>query len=161
MSLELLARIVLSSSICQVALHLLSPILFCQCGCLSFCSLRVISLPRQMRPHVDPSCACLNWSSFPLFHSLCLGGSFFVCIHCCFSRQGSVNNRSDSFSTFVVVWFDSSSMRCQRWTPRTTSSVTVKRRCPQTTRRLVLAQPLDFFPPQCWAMEIPLLLCQL
>ena len=37
--------------------------------------------------------------------SLCLGDSVFVCIHPCRSRQGSLNNRYDAFSTFVVVWF--------------------------------------------------------
>ena len=61
---ELLARIVLSSSIGQVVFHLLSPILFYLCGCLSFCSLRVGSHPRQMRPHVDPPSALLS----PRFH---------------------------------------------------------------------------------------------
>ena len=55
MYLELLAQIVLSSSIYQVRLNLLSRILFCQCGHLSFCSIRVVGLPRQMRTHVDPS----------------------------------------------------------------------------------------------------------
>ena len=123
---ELLARIVLSSSICQVVLLLLSPILFCQCGHLSFCSLRVVSLPRQMRPHVDPTPAPpsrVPWAHplhlaqlglvSSLFHPLCLGDRVFVCTHPCFSRQGSLNDRSDSFSTFVVVWFDRSSIRCQ------------------------------------------------
>ena len=70
MFLELLARIVLSSSICQVVLHLLSPILFCQCGYLSFCSLRVVSLPRQMRPHVEPPPAHHLFSQVPQAHSL-------------------------------------------------------------------------------------------
>ena len=57
MYLELTARIVLSSSIRQVVLHLLSPVLFCPCGYLSFNSLRVVFLPHQMRPHVDPPSA--------------------------------------------------------------------------------------------------------
>ena len=34
---------------------------------------------------------------------LCLGDSVIVCIHPCLSCQGSFNDRSDSFSTFVVV----------------------------------------------------------
>ena len=54
MYLELLARIVRSSSICQVVFHLLYPILFCQCGHLSFCPLRVVSRPLHMRSNVDP-----------------------------------------------------------------------------------------------------------
>ena len=49
------------SSICQVVLHLLSPTLFCQCGHLSFCSLRVVSRPRQIRLHVDPPSAPRSW----------------------------------------------------------------------------------------------------
>ena len=61
MYLELHARIVRSSSICQVVLHLLSPILFCQCGHLSFCSLRIVSRPRQIRLHVDPPSAPRSW----------------------------------------------------------------------------------------------------
>ena len=48
-----------------------------------------------------------------------------LCIHPCRTRQGSLDNRSDSFSTFIVVWFRHSSVRCQRCTTQTTSSVTV------------------------------------
>ena len=65
------------------------------------------------------SCTSLNSSSFPLFQSLCLGDSVSVCTHPCLSRQGSLNDLSDSFSTFVVLWFDRSSMRCQRCTNQT------------------------------------------
>ena len=66
------------------------------------------SLSRRMRSHVDPPSALvpgfhkhipytsLNSTSFPLIHSLCLGDSVFVCIHPCFSRQGSLKNRFDS-----------------------------------------------------------------
>ena len=61
MYLELFARILLSSSNCQVVRHLLSPILFCQCGHPSFCSLRVVSRPRQMGPHVYPPPAPHSW----------------------------------------------------------------------------------------------------
>ena len=72
----------------------------------------------------------IPWTSFHLssssfFHSLCLGDSVFVWIHPCLTRQGSLDNRSDSFSTFIVVWVCRSSVRCQRCTTRTTSSVTV------------------------------------
>ena len=48
-----------------------------------------------------------------------------LCIHPCRARQGSLDNRSDSFSTFIVVWFRRSSVRCLRCTTQTTSSVTV------------------------------------
>ena len=37
-------------------------------------------------------CASLNSRSFLLFHSLCLRDSVFVCVHPCFSRQGSLND---------------------------------------------------------------------
>ena len=59
---ELLAQIVLSSSTCQVVLHLLPLILFCQRGCLSFYPRRAGPLwcHRQMRPPVEPTSAhCL------------------------------------------------------------------------------------------------------
>ena len=48
-----------------------------------------------------------------------------LCIHPCRTGQGSLDDRSDSFSTFIVVWFRRSSVRCQRCTTQTTSSVTV------------------------------------
>ena len=71
MYLELLAQNVLSSSICQVVLLLLSPIVLRQCG-----------------------------------QSLCVLFLFLA-------------SRSDSFSTFVVVWFDPSStlLLCQLCDP--------------------------------------------
>ena len=70
-------------------------------------------------------CTSLNSSSFPLFHSLCLGDSVFVRIHPCFSRQSSLNDRSDSFSAFVIMWLCRSSMRCKRCTAWAASSVSV------------------------------------
>ena len=51
--------------------------------------------------------------------------SLYACIRPCLSRQSSLNDRSDSLSAFVVMWFDRSSMRCKRSTTRTTSSVSV------------------------------------
>ena len=83
-------------------------------------STRRLLLIAGLRWHI--TCTSLNSSSFPLVHSLCLGDSVFVCIHPCFSRQGSLNSRSDSFSTYVFVWFDRSSMRCQCCKTRTASS---------------------------------------
>ena len=77
------------------------------------------------RGSIGTSPAPLNSSSFPLFHSLCLSDSVFVRIHPCFFRQGFLNDRSDSFSAFVIMWFCRSSMRCKRRTTRTTSSVFV------------------------------------
>ena len=87
-----------------------------------------------MRPHVEPTSAhqlCFRFhkhipcTSNNLFHSLCFSDSVSVCIHPCFSRQGSLNDRSDSFSAFVIMWFCRSSMLCKRRTTRTTSSVSV------------------------------------
>ena len=50
-------------------------------------------------------------SSFSFLHSLCLGDSDSVCIHPCLIQSS--------------VWFCRSSMRCQRCTTQTTSSVSV------------------------------------
>ena len=144
---------VLSSSICQVVLQLLSPILFCQCGHLSFCSLRVF-LPRQKRPHVDPPSAPL--SRVPLAHllhlfqlslfsslSLALSRRPYLCMRSSlpflprFSQQSS-----DSISTIVVVVLslfhampalhNPDNLQRDREAP-----------CQQTTRKIFLAQPLN------------------
>ena len=91
----------------------------------SLCSRHVV-----FRPSPDAT-ACRSdiFSPFPgsigTSHSLCLGNSICVCIHPSLTRQGSLDNCSDSYSTFIVVWFCRSSMRCQRCTTRTTSSVTL------------------------------------
>ena len=113
----------------QVVLHLLSPILFYPCRCLSFCARRVVSRLRQMRPHVDPHLL------------LCLGDAIFI--HPCRTSQSSLDNRSNSFSTFIVVWFRRFSVRCQRCNP---DNLQCDRepRCLSTTRRMFLAQPLKF-----------------
>ena len=60
-----------------------------------------------------------------LFHLLCLSGSVFVCIHPCFFRQGSLNDRYDPLSAVVIMWLCRSSMRCKCRTAWTTSSVSV------------------------------------
>ena len=60
-----------------------------------------------------------------LFHSLCLSDPVVVCIHPRLSRHGSLNDRSDSLSAFVIMWLCRSSMRCKRRTTWTTSSVSV------------------------------------
>ena len=66
----------------------------------------------------------LNSGSFPLFHSLCLGNSDFVCTHPCFFRRGSLDNRYDSLTTFIFVCFCHTSVRRQRCTTQTTSNAT-------------------------------------
>ena len=92
---KLLARIVLSSSTYQVVLHMLHLILFCQRGSLirfssswfsvmslpnaSVCRTAICSSPLFPGFHWHIPCTSLNSSSFPLFHSLCLSGSVFVC----------------------------------------------------------------------------------
>ena len=68
---------------------------------------------------------CTSLNSFALFHSLCLSDSVFVRSHPCFSRQGSLNDRSDSLSAFVIVWLCRSSMRCKHRTSWTTSRVSL------------------------------------
>ena len=65
----------------------------------------------------------LNSSSFPRFHSLCLSDSVLVCIHPCFSRQGSLNDRSRHSS--LCMWFCRSPIRCKHSTTWTTSGVSV------------------------------------
>ena len=108
----------------QVVLHLLSPILFYPCRCLSFCARRVVSRLRQVRPHVDPHLLlCPGCTRQIPCTSFCLGDAIFI--HPCRTRQGSLDNRSHSLSTSIVVWFRRSSVRCQRCTTQTTSSVTV------------------------------------
>ena len=115
-----------------------------------------------MRPHVEPPsahhlcsrvhrhipCTSLNSSSFPLFHSLCLGDSVFVCIHPFFSRQSSLNDRSDSLSASVIMWFCRSSMRRKRSTTRTTSCVFVSL---NVSRQNVESSQLNLrrSPPEC------------
>ena len=74
----------------QVALHVLSPTLSYQCGCLSLCSRRVVSRPRQMRPHVDPASAPRSTGTSPAplstralflsFTRLCLSDSMYAFI---------------------------------------------------------------------------------
>ena len=93
-----------------------------RCVRISNRHLLIISVPGL---HWHIPCASLNSSSFLLFHSLCLGDSVIVCIHPCFSRQGSLNDRSDSFSAFVIMWFCRSPMLCQLSTTRRTSCVSV------------------------------------
>ena len=136
---ELLARVSLSSSTCEVVLNLLSLILSYQYGYLSLCSLRV-GFPwchRQMRPHVESPpahhlrslaplarpCTSHNSSSLSFFHSLCLSDSVSARTPPCLSRQGSLNECSDSFSAFVIMRFSSlfRLLLCQLWLSSSTS----------------------------------------
>ena len=102
----------LSSSICQVVFVL-------------------FFLPHQMRLHVDPPSAphsrsiytspalLSNRALFPT--STCSGSATLFCFSC----QVSLNDLSDSFSTFVVVWFCRFSVRCKRCASWAASSVSV------------------------------------
>ena len=70
----------------------------------------IISVPGFHR-HIP--CTSLNSSSFPLFHSLCLGDLVSVRIHICFSRQGSsmivlIRCRHSSLCGFVALPCDAS-----------------------------------------------------
>ena len=121
-----------------------------------------------MRPHVEPpsahhlSCSSLNSSSFPLFHSFCLSDYVSVCIHPC--RQGSLNDRSDSFSAFIVMWLRRFSMRCKRRdTTKTTSSVSVSlnvSRQNAESSRLILRRSLNHNPWQ-WGSRSFFVSCDL
>ena len=73
--------------------------------------------------HRHISCTSLYSSSFPLFDSL-FSDSVFARIHPCFSRQCSLNGRSDSPSAFIVMWLCRLSTRCKRcasWAPSSMS----------------------------------------
>ena len=113
-----------------------------RCVRMSNRHLLITSVPGFHR-HIP--CTSLNSSSFPLFHSLCLSDSVFVCIHPCFSRQGSLNDRSDSLSAFVIMWLCRSSMRCKRSTAWTTSSVSVSFNVRRQNVESSSAQPLALF----------------
>ena len=120
--LELLARTAQSSSNCQIFVHLLSPILFFSnfgYPLILFSSCCFLSLPEAT--------ACRSAICSPLFLSctsfVSATPSLYSLILASYTRQGLLDNLSDSFSTCVFVWFDRSSMRCQRCTTRRTSSV--------------------------------------
>ena len=93
-----LARIVRSFSICQVGLHLLSPI-------LSLCSRHGVFRLRQMQPHVDPASA---------LHSEVIGILSVRALFRFVTRSNSAARSLYKFflslpvnvlSIFVVVWF--------------------------------------------------------
>ena len=108
---------------------------------------------RRTKPSHRPPAPLFYSSSFCSPHSLCLSESLFICSHFRLACRGSLNNRSDSFSTFAVVWCCRSSMRCQRCTIRTTSSGR-EPRCQQTTRRICLVQTLELLTLQALAMGV-------
>ena len=92
---------------------------------------RVVCRPRQIRhlllvPKFRRHLTCSSFysSSFPFFHSLCLGDSVLVRIHPCFSCQGPLDNRSGSLSAFVIIWLCRFSIQCMRCTAWAASSVT-------------------------------------
>ena len=127
MYLEFLARIVLSSSNCQVVLHVAvsDPLLPTWMSLIlsSSCWFSLMSPPDASACRTA-TCSSAQTRALVLSLTRSFSATVFVCIHPCLSRQGSLNNRSDSFCTFVVDWFDRSSMRSQRRTTRATSSVT-------------------------------------
>ena len=67
----------------------------------------------------------LHLSSSPLSDSLSLSDSVLVCIHRGFSRQGSLNNRSVSFSELILTWFCRFSLQSLQCISRTTSNMSV------------------------------------
>ena len=99
-------------------------------------------------------------SLFPLFHSLCLGDSVFPCIHPCLTNQGSLDIRSDfvldicccvvlSLFHAMPALQNPDNFHCDRYPRRLL-----------TTRRIFLAQPLDFFQLQPLPVEVQFLVCQ-
>ena len=137
MYLEHPARIVRSSSICHVVHHLLSPILSFQCGSISYCFRRVVSRPCQMRPHVQPPPT--PYSRVPCahpLHSLPTRALFPAITRsvlaipslCVFILALPVKVLSIlvpiRYLHSPLCGFDRSSIRCQRCTTKTTSSLT-------------------------------------
>ena len=103
-------------------------VIFARCDRMSIRD--VLSIPDTHR-HVFGESFCSSILSLrnlfsAVFNSLCLSDSLspYASI-LAMPRQGSLNNCSDSFSPSLRLWLDSVSMRCQRWTTRTTSSVAV------------------------------------
>ena len=82
-------------------------------------------LSSALRFHRHIPCTSLDSSSLPLFVSLCLSDSVLACFHPCFSRQGSLNNRSGSLSELILTWFCRFCMRYQQRASQTTSNVSV------------------------------------
>ena len=158
--LELVARIVMSSSMFWLFFICCLRSLFYPCRCLSFCARRVVSRLRQVRPHVDPHLLlCPGCERHIPCTSFGLGDAIFI--HPCRTRQGSLDNCSHSFSTSIVVWFRRSSVRCQRCTTQTTSNVTVSLGVCRRHVECSWLNPLEFFQLQSLAMAVQLLLCQM
>ena len=173
---EFLAKIVLSSSTCQVVLHLLPLVLFCQRGCLSFCPLRAgfLRCHRQMRQHVEPPPAIssiprfLGTSPAPrptraLFLSRTRSVSAILSLYAfilafpvkVLSMIVLILSRHSSLCGFVAFPCNASaahpgSLPCVR-----------ELQCPQTRRKIFWAELLVPFQQQSLAMVVPLLLCQL
>ena len=93
-----------------------------RCVRMSNRRLLIISVPGFHR-HISLHLAQLEL--FPLFDSLCLSDSVSVRFYPCFSRQGFLNDRSDSLSAFVVMWLCRFSIRCKRCASWAASSVSV------------------------------------
>ena len=93
--------------------------------------------------HRHISCTSLNSSCHPLFQSLCLGDTVFVCALPCLTRQGSFDNRSDSFSTIVVVWF----LSLLHAMPALHNSDNLLTACLDVCRQHVESSGFDFWRP--------------
>ena len=108
---------------------------FANVDILSFCSLRVVFLLRQMRPHspVPPAPRSTRALSLSFTRSVSATLSLHAFILALPVKVPSTMVLI-SFSTFVVVWFYRYSMRCQLCTTRTTSSTTVSLDVSHTSR---------------------------
>ena len=90
-------------------------------------SIGTSAAPFSSRPNATVCRSAIRFSG-PLFSlSFALSSAILslYAIHPSSSCQCSFNNGSDCFSAFVIMWLDRSSMRCQRSTTRTTSSLTM------------------------------------
>ena len=112
----------------------------------------ISSIPRFHR-HIR--CISLNSSSSAHFDSLCLSDSVFVRIHPCSSRQGSLNDRSDSLRG--IRHYVALSLFHAVPALHILGSLQCVRERPQTSRRILWVQPLALFQPQSLAMVVPFL----
>ena len=148
---EILAQIVLSSLTCRGCFF--NCCLWSSFANVDVCSLRAGFLwhHRQMGPHVEPPSAHHLCSRVPNAHTPAprstrtLLLSFTRSVSAILSLyafilaspvKDSLNDRSDRFRCFVMMWLCRSPMRCKRRTAWTNLQWVHELQCPQTKRRI-------------------------